>query len=64
MITRKQMRFRIAISVLGSFFALLAALIFVPIPEPNREIFKTLLTFLGGAVVTIIGFYFTDSDRE
>ncbi len=64
MITRKQIRFRLSLAVIGAFFLLLFGQYFIEIPESNRELVQTMITFLGGSFVTIIGFYFTDSNQD
>lgn len=44
------------------FFACLGFLFFQNIPDSNREVLITLTGSLGGSFVTIIAFYFGDSD--
>lgn len=44
------------------FFLMLGFLMFVEIPQGNREVLITLLGAMAGSVTTIIAFYFGDSD--
>lgn len=44
------------------FFVILAFLMFVEVPEGNREVLMTLLGAMGGSVTTILAFYFGDSE--
>lgn len=44
------------------FLVTLGFLLFYEIPSGNREVLITLLGFQGGAVSTIIAFYFGDSE--
>lgn len=62
--TKRQVRFVIAL-ILGVMFGLtLAALVFVEMPAGNSDVMKVLVGFLGGAFVTMITFYFGDSDGK
>lgn len=44
------------------FFTMLGFLLFVEIPQGNREVLITLMGGMAGSVTTIIAFYFGDSD--
>ena len=46
------------------FFGLLAALIVFKVPVENADILKVLVGFLGGSFVTVIAFYFGDSEGK
>jgi len=63
-LTKRNVRLTIGLFALTLFAGLLLSLIFVEVPEGNRDILKVLTGFVGGAVVTIIAFYFGDSDGK
>ena len=66
-ITRKQIRFNLALLLLIGFFTLLGMMLFVPVPPSNEAVLNVLTGFMGGAFVTMVSFYFGDSegnDRE
>lgn len=44
------------------FFAMLTLLALKEVPAGNRDVLITLLGALGGAVITIVSFYFGDSE--
>jgi hypothetical protein len=44
------------------FFVMLGFLLFVEIPQGNREVLITLLGGMAGSVGTIVAFYFGDSE--
>lgn len=46
------------------FFAMLGILVFHEIPQGNREVLITLLGGLSGSTITIIAFYFGDSETN
>lgn len=46
------------------FFGIVGALIFVDVPVSNADILKVLLGFIGGAFVTMVSFYFGDSEGK
>lgn len=50
-------QFFVAICAIFGFFALIAAIIFIPIPSENREIFLIVLGTLSSAFTAAIGFY-------
>ena len=55
--------------VIGSLVAfifggLIGALMFYPVPPQNADIVKVLVGFVGGAFVTMVSFYFGDSDGK
>ena len=47
-----------------TFGGLIGALIFYPVPPQNADIIKVLVGFVGGAFVTMVSFYFGDSDGK
>lgn len=54
-----------ALSIIASFDFVVYALVFVEIPEGNREIFIHLMGIIEGAFVTsLVGFYWTKSHKE
>jgi len=59
---KRQIRLLIAVILAVMFGFVLAALIFVVIPEGNADVLKVTLGFLGGAFVTMVTFYFGASD--
>lgn len=60
--TKMNVRIFIASIVSVVFGGLLIALIFKTVPSENADILKVLVGFLGGAFVTMISFYFGDSE--
>ena len=44
------------------FFVMLGMLLYVQIPQGNREVLITLMGGMAGSVSTIIAFYFGDSE--
>ncbi|GAG00957.1 unnamed protein product [marine sediment metagenome] len=46
------------------FFGLITVLILKPVPQPNADIIKVLVGFIGGAFVTMMSFYFGDSEGK
>ena len=44
------------------FFVMLGFLLFVEIPQGNREVLITLMGGMAGSVATILSFYFGDSE--
>lgn len=54
-----------AISIIGAFDFVVYALVFVAIPENNKEIFIHLMGIIEGAFVTsLVGYYWTKSHKE
>ena len=60
--TKAGVRLLMAVITSLGFFGLLAILIVKKIPMENGDILKILIGFLGGAFMTVISFYFGDSD--
>ncbi len=58
----------VALSVIGAFNFVVYALVFISIPEGNRELFIHLLGIIEGAFVTsLVGYYYTkaeDKDKD
>ena len=46
------------------FGGLIGSLMFYPVPSANADIVKVLVGFVGGAFVTMVSFYFGDSDGK
>jgi len=46
------------------FFGMIASLMLFSVPSENGDILKILVGFIGGAFMTIIAFYFGDSDSR
>ena len=46
------------------FFGIVGTLIFVEIPTTSADILKVLVGFIGGAFVTMVSFYFGDSEGK
>ena len=63
-LSKRGVRLIVAIILALTFSGVLLALIFLQIPEANADIMKVLVGFLGGAFVTMISFYFGDSDSR
>jgi len=61
-LTKRNVRLTIALVIGVVFSGLLLSLIFVQVPENNRDILKVLVGFVGGAFVTMVSYYFGDSD--
>ena len=61
-LTQRGVRLLVAMSVGGTFAGLLVSLIFLEVPAGNRDIIKVLVGFVGGAFVTMVAYYFGDSD--
>ena len=59
-----QIRLFLGMIVAIGFFGLIASLVFIEIPESNRDIFKVLVGFVGGAFITMISFYFGSSEGQ
>lgn len=54
-----------ALSIISAFDFVVYALVFVEIPEGNREIFIHLMGIIEGAFVTsLVGYYWTKSHQE
>jgi hypothetical protein len=54
-------RFMTAITVMGTFFMIVNALIFTVIPPANEKVLIHLLGIVEGAVMTIVGYEFGSS---
>lgn len=62
--SKTQVRVFVASLTAFGFFALLGSLIFFPVPLNNADILKVLVGFLGGAFVTMVAYYFGDSEGK
>lgn len=62
--TKSTVRLIIATFAIVGFFVMLGLLLFYAIPEPNRDAILTLLGGFMGAFLTIIAFYFGDSEGK
>ena len=61
---RARIRMFIAILVSVIFGGLLASLLFFSVPASNADILKVLVGVLGGAFVTMVSYYFGDSEGK
>lgn len=60
-ITTKQL---LAVGSMILVFSILLLLIFIEVPENNREIFNTTFSMIiGGSIVLAFTYYFGDSDK-
>lgn len=64
MTPKQRIRLIIGTFVFATFAGMLLSLIFIEVPEGNRDILKVLTGFVGGAFVTMVAFYFGDSDGK
>lgn len=62
--TKSTVRLIIATVSIVGFFAMLGLLLFFEIPATNRDAILTLLGGFMGAFLTIIAFYFGDSEGQ
>jgi len=51
-------------TVMGVFFKIVNALIYLQIPEENKEILIHVLGIVEGAVMTVVGYYFGSSKEK
>ena len=63
-LTKRNVRLIVALVVGVIFAGLLLSLIFITVPAGNQDILKVLVGFVGGAFVTMVSFYFGDSDGK
>ena len=61
-LNKQKVKLVIAIILGLGEFGIIAALIFIVIPPDNSDILKVLVGFVGGAFVTMISYYFGDSE--
>lgn len=62
--SNRQIRLIIALITASLFGAVLAGLFLIELPAGNADVLKVTLGFLGGAFVTMITFYFGDSEGK
>jgi len=62
--TKAKVRLFIGGAVAFIFAGMLGTLLFYPVPKENADILKVLVGFTGGAFVTMVSFYFGDSDGK
>jgi len=55
------MAFCVGVTILSTFVIMVLALIYVPIPEGNRDSLTILIGIVSGGVGTIVGYYFGSS---
>lgn len=55
------MAFCVGVTILGTFVVMVLALIYVPIPDGNRDSLTILIGIVSGGVGTIVGYYFGSS---
>lgn len=60
--SKSKIRLTMAIVLVLGFFGLIGVMLFFPIPISNADIIKVLVGFVGGAFVTMVSFYFGDSE--
>jgi hypothetical protein len=58
------MRIILGVLLSAGFFGIVITMLFRPVPMTNSDIIKVIVGFIGGAFVTMISFYFSDSDRK
>ena len=46
------------------FFGIVGSMVFISVPESSADILKVLVGFIGGAFVTMVSFYFGDSEGK
>lgn len=56
--------FATGFTVMGVFFVIVNALIYLQIPEANKEILIHVLGIVEGAVMTVVGYYFGSSKEK
>lgn len=61
MLTVSGQQFTIAVGVMTAWALVLAALVFLPIPDANRDAFNLFLGAVIGAGTTVLAFYFPSS---
>jgi len=61
---KQKIRLVISFTLSVVFGGLLTSLLFFPVPPQNADIIKVLVGFIGGAYVTMIAYYFGDSDGK
>lgn len=62
--SKTKIRITLAILLLVGFFGLIGIMLFFEVPEENADIIKVLVGFIGGAFVTMVSFYFGDSEGK
>lgn len=62
--SKANIRLFIGIMVTLGFFGIIGALVLIAVPQVNADIVKVLVGFIGGAFVTMISFYFGDSEGK
>ena len=62
--TKANTRMFMGLLISVGFFGIVGTLIFVEIPETSADILKVLVGFIGGAFVTMVSFYFGDSEGK
>ena len=62
--SNRQIRLIIALVVASLFGATLAGLFLLELPDNNADVLKVTLGFLGGSFVTMVTFYFGDSEGK
>lgn len=62
--SKTRIRITLACLLLVGFFGLVGIMLFYEIPEQNADIIKVLVGFIGGAFITMVSFYFGDSEGK
>jgi len=62
--TKANTRMFMGLLISVGFFGIVGTLIFVEIPTTSADILKVLVGFIGGAFVTMVSFYFGDSEGK
>ncbi len=60
--SKSRIRLTMAVVLVLGFFGLIGVMLFFPIPVSNSDIIKVLVGFVGGSFVTMVSFYFGDSE--
>lgn len=62
--TKAQIRFFIALTVVGLFAGCLLGLFFIPLTGTNATVLQVVTGFLGGAFTTMVAYYFGDAEGK
>lgn len=64
LLNKTNVRLMMAVVLSLMFTFILWSLVYVEVPEANADVLKVTLGFLGGAFVTMVTFYFGDSEGK
>ena len=63
-ITKRTVKLIVGVLITLMFGGMLCILSFVDIPESSRDVLQVLIGALSGSFVTMVAFYFGDSDGQ